>query len=242
MATSTVIKSDTTTITGTLKSNTLDPIAVDSIQTIGSILTTGSLTLGGALTTGDITIGNSAQTDTTITQNATKIISNITVLGGSIIQNVIGNADSVSSLSTTFNRKFLVNTVTNPVYKISLTAPTLQTFVCQYMELTVSGSAAGVGGFAYKMSFIVTNDEQPVGVTNLQVINPTILTSYVCLSLSAALPVSVTFTKTIPYELIVNILTPCVLSQNYVSTLVAYPTLFYTNTGINNNDWKIEAL
>jgi hypothetical protein len=114
------------------------------------------------------------------------------------------------------------------------------------MELVVSGTNFGIGGYVYKMSFILQNNNDYNGdpvPQDLTVVNQTVHSSYINrYDYSLAVPVEVIFTSNTANELIISIKSPTnptqlIKEQNFVSTLIAYPTV-----RLGDVDWAIEAI
>jgi hypothetical protein len=171
---------------------------------------------------GNVVLASDAGTNTelgnstgTITMNSDEIIQKIRMFDDTIVQNVVGNTNQVSSYSMTFNHKNLATTTATQCYKLTTTA----LFLSQLLELTVSGCNASYGPYTYKCSFVVAVLAGIVGTSAITVLN-----NYA----AGAGSVAITFTYvsgTSPYQLNIFVATPVATTdQNYVTTLVAYPT------------------
>ena len=212
----TTLASAITTVSGTLKSNTLDATEVDSAQTIGSNLTTGSLTIGGGMTTGTITIGNNIGADSSGATNITgsTIKQSVPCLGGGTVSNTFGNADNLTSLSTTYCRKSTDTLTALACYTIL--GPEI--YSSGYFELVVSGSNQYQGGYAYKGFFGLTQTDT------------TLVATAVSTLLSVGLVPTITFTGTNPITLHIHTaLENNSTSQTFIATLIAYPTITIDN-------------
>jgi len=175
----TVASGQTLTVSGTLDSNKLDGIAVDSAQTIGGGITSGSITIGGELTTGsiklggvqttgDINIGNTNATGdiyigngTNATTGANRGICSIQKLQ---VGNTTANSGNGLGTGTPFRCVIMaknVGSTTSSTGTINITgAPTSGTNPLVFASInTANGSyfitidVTGLGSFNYNKSY-----------------------------------------------------------------------------------------
>jgi len=178
----------------------------------------------GFITTDAITIGQEGTTTNIIGETIRQTVS---CLGGGTIENVFGNTTNVTSMSTTYNRKFTTVTTAIPCY--ALVCPL--TASCAYFEIIVTGSNQMAGGYCYKGCF---------SINTLTVSTVTTLFS------SSANAVTISFTGTsatfsVTNRIILHILAAPGASSNqcFLSTLISYPTITSDNT---LNDYTVTAI
>ena len=185
---------------------------------------------------GNVTLASDPATTTTIgnsTGNATingLTIKQVVPLASGSVEVVYGNATNVTSLSTTFNRKRTENGSGGALsaldcYTIS-NAP--QTFTSQYFEIIICGSNLNYGGYSYKGCFCLYNPNNiptPSAVTTLFSNNgiPTVALNVV--GTTTTLTVRTNFGGG--------------TNQNFMTTLIGYPTLI-DNNGLS--DFAITAI
>lgn len=187
-----------------------------NINVTGTTSTTIGNTTGGtiSLSSNNITIGNST---TSTTMNATNIKQSMSLSGGFIIEKVVGNTTSVSSMSTTFNRKSTSSLSAISCYTIASGA--IDQFTAQYFELIVSGANNNRGSYAYRCFFGIDKrgSANPV---------PTTVTTVLYQGSNGAAPtVSFTTTQTTATLNVMTVTGSSSSDQNFVTTLITYPTL-----------------
>jgi len=211
-----------TTVGTTLNVNTVQGKAVGDTLAIGNNLTTGTITIGTALdgttsSNGLITIGSTTATSVITTAELIKQIVPAGT-GTGTVEVVYGNANNVSSLSTTFNRKVVTSVADQDCYTIVSNGG----YSSQYFEIVVSGSNDNRGGYSYKGCFILeTNggDIIPSDVTTLFFLcglNPTSTVPSITFGISGT-------TATLRVNAVGGIASP--LNQRFMTTLIAYPTV-----------------
>ena len=175
----------------------------------------GTTVLNSATTTINTTSGlvNVGNLTGPVTITGSTIKQNVSCLGGGTVSNTFGNADNATSLSTTYNRKSTGTLTALPCYTIL--GPGIYT--SGYFEIVISGSNQNGGGYSYKGFFGLT---QP---------SSTLVTATAVSTLfSVGLVPTITFTGTNPITL--NIITASgSTSQNFIATLIAYPTITISN-------------
>lgn len=170
---------------------------------------------GGSVNIGSTSSSVITNNATQIVNNATQIVNNIKLIDNSIIQNVYGNASNASSLSTTFNRKS-TNTMTS-LGCFTIVMP--NGFSNQYFEIIVSGSNQNLGGYSYKGCFSISGTT-PSAVTNLYGTGATISFGIVGSNITLSILTGGT-------------------NQNFVSTLIGYPTIDINGSFL---DYSITAI
>jgi len=216
-----------TVVTGTttLRGSTVD-ITCSTLNLTGGTTVVGTTNINttGAQSTA---IGN---TTGTLTSNGSVIKQITPLLGSGTVEVVYGNANNVTSLSTTFNRKRTVDGGGGSLNAIDCytIANATQTFTSQYFEIIISGSNLNYGGYSYKGCFSIYNPNgipTPSSVTTLYSANgiPTV-----------TLVVSGTNT-TVRVQTNLGGST----NQNFMTTLIGYPTLQDNDTLL---DFAITAI
>jgi len=197
----------------------------DSFATTVTVLGTTTINTTGTKNT---TIGNTTG-EVSTTGLTVKQITPL-VGGGGSIETVIGNANNLSSLSTTFNRKDVTaGSLAIACYRIVSPAQ----YNTQYCELVVSGANYGLGGYAAKFYFVL---EQPAET----IVAPTVNMFYgVNGALNGYPTITFTIESTTTMTLNINCGKGGTTQQTFVSTLIAYPSI-----NINNplNDFSITAI
>ena len=189
-----------------------------------SVATTDALSIGTDQTgAGTVAIGATANTTTTING---KIIKQVTPLvEGGTVETVIGDATNVTSMSTTFNRKRTeIGAVgaLNAIGCYTIVSPS--TYTSQYFEIVVSGSNNNRGGYSYKGCFAIEQTGAATLVTSVNTL------FYVGMDNNTAVAPVITFTI-VGSTVTLNINTSNnSTNQNFISTLIAYPTLTINNT------------
>jgi len=212
-----------TTVGTTLNVNTVQGKAVGDTLAIGNNLTTGTITIGTALdgttsSNGLITIGSTTATSVITTAELIKQIVPAGT-GTGTVEVVYGNANNVSSLSTTFNRKVVTSVADQDCYTIVSNGG----YSSQYFEIVVSGSNDNRGGYSYKGCFILETN----GGANIIPSDVSTL-FYLCgLNPTTTVP-SITFgivglTATLRVNTIGGVSVPT--TQRFMTTLIAYPTV-----------------
>jgi hypothetical protein len=225
--------------------------SAQGIETFPSGLTASSISSLGATTalsiasnqTGAGTVALGATTNTSTTINGTVIKQVVPLLTGGTLETVIGNTTNVSSMSTTFNKKNTGNNNT-PLPAALLTQPCFTIvspafFTCQYFEIIVSGSNYGPGGYSYKGCFSLNYI-----LTSNSIVASSVSTLF---SFGGTPEITITMSGTNNNTATVNVQTANItappgglsVNQNFIATLVAYPTLTLTNT---LQDYAITAI
>ena len=198
--------------------NTFHGIKTGSIT---SLLPSGSIAIAGDQVGGSVSIGT---TTTSVTTNGTTLKQVVPLLGGGVMETIVGNT-TTSSLSTTFNRKRLTTSVTNPIACYTITSPAQWT--TQYFELVVSGSNNDRGGYSYKGCFGIDHNQfnvvSPSSVNTLFYYGPGVNPPI------TSVPPVISFTVS-GFTATLNVNTSAgSIDQNFVTTLTAYPTLYLDN-------------
>ena len=179
--------------------------------------------------TGEVYIGSSSTTFTTTGSNIKQVVP---LLGGGQIENIVGNTTVASSMSTTFNRKINIATG-SPVACYTITSS--GQFNTQYFEILVSGANNNRGGYTYKGCFGLDHNAQnnivPSSVSTLFYYGGG-------LSGTASPPVITITVAGFTSTLLVNSSADS-SDQNFVTTLIAYPTLRLFNF---TEDYIINAI
>jgi len=179
--------------------------------------------MSGTSNTGTVNIGT---TGTTINVKGSKIRQVTPLISGGTIETVIGNADNISSLSTTFNRKDqIAGSLAIPCYRIVSPAQ----YNTQYCELVVSGANYGLGGYSAKYYFIL---QTPGGT----IVAPTVNLFY---GVGGNPTITFTIESTTTMTLNINAGMTGTTRQTFVSTLIAYPSINIDNP---LNDYSITAI
>lgn len=180
---------------------------------------------------GTVSIGSTASTS--ITTNGVVIKQVVPLLGTGTVEVVTGDASNASSLSTTFNRKRTepgAGGALNALDCYRITNAT-QTFTSQYFEIIISGSNLFYGGYSYKGCFSIYNPGSPPGTPT-----PSSVTTLYSANGIPTVTLFVSGTDTI-----VRVQTNLggSTNQNFITTLIAYPTLVDSNT---LTDYAITAI
>jgi hypothetical protein len=192
---------------------------------IGPPTNSTNVSIFPTLISGNITIGGSQTGSAEIIMGPTPRIRQVLSVGSVQVENVVGNASTVSSLSTTFNYKKTTSNSPLDCYLFTSTA----TYMNQYCELIVSGSNSNVGCFSAKFMFSINK----IGTISVQGFT----TIYNFTINFPAVSVDFTFTSTTAK---LTITTPTASQgQSYITTLIAYPTC---NLGGPANDYSITAI
>jgi hypothetical protein len=230
------LSSDTgtsTTVGTTLKVNTVEGKAVGDTLAIGNNLTTGTITIGTALngsttTNGLLTIGST--TATSVTTTAKQIKQVVPLLYGGNCQVITGNADNATSVSTTFNK--IQGSFLGPIGCFTLTIP--GNYCAGYFEILVSGTNFSRAGYAYKGCFTIDVD-----------VSPSINISPVSTLFAARdrVPI-IDFTQSgTVITLRVDTSTGnASTNQNFIATLIAYPTIIEQNAANPLLDFAVTAI
>ena len=194
-------------------------------------LTATSLEVTGTTTlSGNVNIGSTTSNGTMTTINGGSIKQIVPVLGGGTVETVIGNATNVTSMSTTFNKKRTEVGASGALdaidcYTIS-NAP--QTFTSQYFEIIICGSNLFYGGYSYKGCFSLYNPNNvptPYSVDTLYSANGIPTVTLTVVGTTTTLSVRTNFGGS--------------RNQNFMTTLIGYPTLI-DNDGLF--DFAITAI
>ena len=176
---------------------------------------------GSMRVTGEANIGSSS---TTVTMTGSTIKQVVPLLGGGQIENIVGNTTVASSLSTTFNRKY-VTPVGGDTACYTITSNTVDQYTNQYFEIYVSGANNNRGGYTYKGCFGV--EKRGSGS-----ITPSSVSTLFYYSTTTIIPV-ITFSLTGQVlTLRVNTSGGGSSDQNFVTTLTAYPTASLLTGGV----------
>jgi hypothetical protein len=216
-----------TAINGTTNINT----SGGSTTTIGTV-NSGISAINGAT----VNIGNA---NTLTTMNATNIKQVIKTVSSDLIENIVGNTTAVSSMSTTFNRKYS-SPVGGALSCFTIATATSNQFTNQYFEIYVCGANNGRGGYAFKGCFglerigggAITATSVSTLFYNGTGINP---------PTSTVIPV-------ITFSIVGNVVTLLVntsgggsTDQSFIATLTAYPSCSIVGT-ITLDDYIITAV
>jgi hypothetical protein len=212
-------------------------IEMGMVQTNGAInigagaSRTGDINIGTQQTGGAIAIGTITNTQTTINGGVIKQVTPLAT--GGVCEVVVGNADNISSMSTTFNRKSLVGVGPIPCYTI--VAPT--NYSCQYFELIISGSNGNRGGYSYKGCFVIDLPSSGLIVTSS--VNTLYYFGEIASSGLPGTPPVITFTV-VGTTITLNVDTSAgSVNQTFITTLISYPSI--TISGILD-DYSITAI
>ena len=188
---------------------------------------------------GKLTIGTTSKE---ITVNGSSIKQIVPVSVGTI-ETVIGNTDTASSMSTTFCRKKTVSGVLgtpNPLQCYTIISPippvgdTNGNFVSQYFELVVSGSNNTRGGYSYKGCFCLN-------IYTKTIVAPSVNTLFFSATNGTVPSISFNIVNTDTFSTVTLSIdtTSGSTDQQFISTLIAYPTLSIFD-GLN--DYSISAI
>jgi hypothetical protein len=177
---------------------------------------------------GTVVVGDTTNTSTTTNGGIIKQITPLVNSGGNV-EVVIGNADNISSYSTTFNKK--VSQPLVPINCYQITASGL--FSAQYFEIVVSGSNGGFGGFTYKGCFGL--QQQDTGSLTFSSVNT--LFSYGGLTTNQPPIIGLSVAGTV-VTLSVDASYSSSNNQNFITTLISYPSI----TSSNLKDYIITAI
>jgi len=229
----------TTQINGILESNTVNSILITDNMNIANDQTTGILNIGQAARSGNINLGtNSTGTITVggttgpVNIAGSTIKQDVPCLGGGIVSTIFGNANSSTSMSTTFNRKSTAVTGPLSCYTITAASDSSQQYNTQYFEIVVSGANFGPGGYSYKGCFCLTLPSAtivPSSVTTLFSYGGVPAITFTIVGTTATLNINTTNVNS----------TTVSTSQTFVSTLIAYPTMTIFNA---LTDYSITAI
>jgi hypothetical protein len=179
-------------------------------------------------TSGNTSIGTTEGGITSISGG--KIRQVTPLIGSGTIETVIGNANTLSSLSTTFNRKSQADFGSAiPCYRI--VSP--EQYNTQYCELVICGANFGLGGYSAKYYFVL---EQPAST----IVAPTVNLFHGVNRAGGGNP-TITFTIESTTTMTLNIDAGMggSTTQNFISTLIAYPSV-NINSGLI--DYSITAI
>lgn len=207
---------------------------------VGVGTTTPQYTLdvsGTMRVTGEVYIGSTSSTVTTTGSNIKQVVP---LLGGGQIENIVGNTTVASSMSTTFNRKY-ITPVGGAISCYTITSNSTDQFTTQYFEIFVSGANNSRGGYTYKGCFgVEKNGSVPIttsAVTTLFYLG------------SGVNPPTSTVTPVIDFTLSGQVLTLRVntsgggsIDQSFITTLTAYPTYSIRGSVIQSEDYIITAV
>jgi hypothetical protein len=187
--------------------------------------------------TGQVNIGSASTTVTTTGSNIKQVVP---LLGGGQIENIVGNTTVASSMSTTFNRKY-ITPVGGAISCYTITSNSTDQFTNQYFEIFVSGANNSRGGYTYKGCFGV---EKKGGAS----ITTSAVTTLFYLG-SGVNPPTSTVTPVIDFTLSGQVLTLRVntsgggsIDQSFITTLTAYPTYSIRDSVIQSEDFIITAV
>lgn len=231
----------TTTIYGVVNMThalNVSSLSVNNGFSVAGQTTLANVSVNNLTVTGMVDMGSTA-TSTTINGGVIRQV--VPCNGGGTVETVIGNTTSASSMSTTFNRKNTTSGAVGalnplPCYTIVLS----DQWISQYFEIIVSGSNGNCGAYSYKGCFSLTSINIGAGNT-IYTSSVSTLFSY---NLGTGSPV-ITFNPASPtagvstltlYIQTSSINVPSPLgygassNQNFMSTLVAYPTISISST------------
>lgn len=236
---SVLLNGNTNSITGSTN-NMTGAINLNGVgSSDASLITIGNDTPGGITTLASDTI-NIGNADTVTIMNATNIKQVIKILDGSIIENNIGNTNVNSSMSVTFNKKF-ITPVGGAISCFTITSNSVNQFTTQYFEIYVSGANASRGGYTYKGCFAV-NKQGGNAITQSSVSTLFYFGPGVAPPATNVIPV-------IDFSLTGQVLTLRVntsaasTNQSFITTLTSFPTSTIRSTIDNvSEDYIITAV
>jgi hypothetical protein len=216
-----------TTINGTTNINT----SGGSTTTIGTV-NSGTSAINGAT----VNVGNA---DTVTTMNASKIKQVIKTVSADLIENIVGNTTAVSSMSTTFNRKYS-SPVGGALSCFTIATATSNQFTNQYFEIYVCGANNGRGGYAFKGCFGLERlGGVPITATSV---------STLFYNGTGISPPASTIIPVITFSIVGNVVTLLVntsgggsTDQSFIATLTAYPSCSIVGS-ISLDDYIITAV
>ena len=214
-------------------------------QIDGSTLRNDVVSIGREGTTtnllGTVVVGSTGGSTTIqggVIKQVVPVLTN-SVFGSGTVSNIFGNADNTTSISTTFNRKNTVVNSPNSIDCYQLTIPS--NYSSGYFELIIGGTNYFTSAYSYKGFFgILANrlDQNEVIISPVSSL----------FSIGYYTPV-ITITRPLGSSIVtisVNTYNPAIVTnppqfqnQNFITTLIAYPTIINDSV---LNDFAVRAI
>ena len=223
----------------TLANVSVNNLTVTGLNVTGSNIDIGkNQTNGGTVVMGSTTVGTSTTINGGVIKQTIPVLTN-SVFGSGTVSNILGNADNTTSISTTFNRKNTVVNSPNAIDCYQLTIPA--NYSAGYFELIIGGTNYFTNAYSYKGFFGILANRIDQNEVIISPVSSLFSIGYYTpvITITRPLGSSIVTISVNTYNPAIVTSPPAFQNQNFITTLIAYPTII--NDGILN-DFAVTAI